>query len=97
MAATPFTAHMLGLGPSPGGVPLLGGFPMPPITTTAAQLGGLASAMGSAVAGMPGDFSATDSESKVVMATNIPLSLTQQQIKELMSPFGDVCSIIFSL
>lgn len=89
MASTPFTAYILGLGPIPGGVPVLGGIPMPPITTTAAQLGSLASVMGSSA---PGSAQGTSSEppSNVVMVTNIPLALSEHQIKELMSPFGIV-------
>lgn len=90
MAATPFTAHMLGLGPDPGGPPLLGGFPMPEITTSAAQLGGLASVLGSSMPGMAEGPGGSEPASNTVMTLNIPLSLSEQQIRELMSPFGHV-------
>lgn len=90
MTAIPYTAFMLGLGPPPSGVPLLGGFPMPPITTTAAQLGGLANVFGSSIPGMAEGVSSNEPISNAVMTLNIPLSLTEHQIKELMSPFGPV-------
>ena len=99
MATTPFTAHMLGLGPFPGGVPVLGGYPMPPITSTAEQLGNYSSGFGgnSSFGGvhMLSDSTVSVAEplSNVVMITNIPFTLSEEQIKELMSPFGQVSKL----
>jgi splicing factor U2AF subunit len=89
LTQTPFTAAMLGLGPHPGGVPTLGGIPMPPMPASMAHLNGLAGSLSGAVASVVNSTD-TDRLSNVVMATNLPLSLNERQIEELFSPFGKV-------
>jgi splicing factor U2AF subunit len=86
MLATPFTAALLGLAPHPGGVPTLGGIPMPPVTKTAAQLG-VSTAFSSA---MNPTVSVSGPSSNVIMVSNLPLALGEVEIKELLSPFGPV-------
>jgi hypothetical protein len=140
MAATPFTAHMLGLGPHPGGVPLLGGLPLPhrpapalapapaPMQLGRFQAGGggpgyaqggydaLGPLPGHSLGGYPPPpppgyavgvgthgqplqpplqppLPAAEPPSKVVMATNLPLSLSEEHIRELLSPFGPVSTM----
>lgn len=89
LTQTPFTAAMLGLGPHPGGVPTLGGIPMPPMPASMAHLQGLAGSLSGAVASVVNSTD-TDRLSNVVMATNLPLSLSEHQIEELFSPFGKI-------
>ena len=86
MAALPFTAGLMGLGPQPVGVPTLGGYPMPPLPPSIAHITGMAGIAASFNVG-PVDNSPL---SNFIMATNIPNVLTDAQVREFFSPFGTV-------
>ncbi len=91
MAALPFTAGLMGLGPQPVGVPTLGGYPMPPLPPSIAHITGMAGVAASLNVG------SLDSStlSNFIMATNIPNVLTDAQVREFFSPFGTVNSFLY--